>query len=80
MSLQVLKYIASKGGKVDVRDIEAAKTELDNDLHFYSTHTVDDALTDLYREDLAKGISGAVSGEVELTEKGKKVAEILLKK
>ncbi len=83
MSLAVLKYIASKGGKVDVDEIESSKSELDDDNHFYMCHNVPDSLEDLYRAGLIKG-TGAVpallGGKVELTEEGKKVSEILLEK
>jgi hypothetical protein len=80
MSLTVLRYIDNKGGKANIEEIDLMKAKLDSGLHFYANHTVNEALTDLYRDGLIFGPGpGAVIGEVKLTPKGKEVAAILKK-
>jgi hypothetical protein len=78
MSFKVLEYIASKGGAVKQKTIDSsrAREEWDKDRHYMTTRPLDDITEELRREELAN--YSFSTEKIELTEKGKKVAKILL--
>lgn len=78
MSFKVLEYIASKGGALKQKTIDSfqAREEWDKDRHYMTTRPLDDIIEELRREGLA--YYAFSTEKIELTEKGKKVAKILL--
>ena len=75
MSFKVLKYVASKGGEVEMKEITEPNTAWDKGLRVYATRDIEDILRELKEENLI--YTPSFTGSVKLTEGGKKVAAVL---
>jgi len=75
MSFKVLRYVASKGGEVEIKEITEPNTNWDKGLRVYATRDMEDILRELTEENLIYNPNW--TGNVKLTDKGKEVAALL---
>lgn len=75
MSFKFLKYVFSKGSEVEKKEITEPNTAWDKGLRVYATRDMEDILRELTEENLIYNPN--FTETIKLTEKGKKVAEII---